>query len=225
MADKTDKPRRSDGAAAGGADAPAAAGRPAKRADAERTITAVLDAALECFAGSPEATVTEIAKAAGVGRVTVYGHFDSLPAIVDALLVRSLAEADATFAALDLESGTAADAVTRLLHAPWIFGRYRGLLAAATAHLGPEKVRRLHDQVFARIEAVVARGRDAGEFRTDLPLPWMMASVYALSHAALSEADAGRLGREEAVELLNTTLLGLLRGPVELKTEGLRVEG
>lgn len=196
-----------------------------KRADAERTITAILDAALECFGAGPDATVTEIAKAAGVGRVTVYGHFDSLESIVDAVLVRSLAEADAAFAALDLESGTAAEAVNRLLHAPWIFGRYRGLLAAATAHLGPEKVRRLHDQVFARIEAVVARGRDAGEFRTDLPLPWMMASVYALAHAALAEADAGRVGREEAAELLSTTLLGLLRGPVEVKTQGLRVDG
>lgn len=196
-----------------------------KRADAERTITAILDAALECFAAGPDATVTEIAKAAGVGRVTVYGHFDSLESIVDAVLVRSLAEADATFAALDLESGTATEAVNRLLHAPWIFGRYRGLLAAATAHLGPEKVRRLHEQVFARIEAVVARGRDAGEFRTDLPLPWMMASVYALAHAALAEADAGRISREQAPELLSTTLLGLLRGPVEVKTQGLRVDG
>jgi len=196
-----------------------------KRADAERTITAILDAALECFGTGPDATVTEIAKAAGVGRVTVYGHFDSLESIVDAVLIRSLAEADATFADLDLESGTAAEAVSRLLHAPWIFGRYRGLLAAATVHLGPEKVRRLHDQVFARIEAVIARGREAGEFRTDLPLPWMMASIYALTHAALGEADAGRVGREESVELLNTTLLGLLRGPVEVKTEGLRVEG
>ena len=196
-----------------------------KRADAERTITAILDAALECFAAGPDATVTEIAKAAGVGRVTVYGHFDSLESIVDAVLVRSLAEADATFATLDLESGTAAEAVNRLLHAPWIFGRYRGLLAAATAHLGPEKVRRLHDQVFARIEAVVARGRDSGEFLTDLPLPWMMASVYALAHAALAEADGGRITRQQAPELLSTTLLGLLRGPVEVKTEGLRVEG
>ncbi|MEY9931948.1 TetR/AcrR family transcriptional repressor of mexCD-oprJ operon [Catenulispora sp. GP43] len=192
MADKTDKP---------------------KRADAERTITAVLDAALRCFAGSPDATVTEIAKAAGVGRVTVYGHFDSLESIVDALLVRSLAEADATFSALDLESGTAAEAVDRLLHAPWLLGRYQGLLGAATRHLGPEKVRRLHDQVFARIEAVVVRGRESGEFRTDLPLPWVMASVYALAHAAAGEADAGRLGREQAADLLSTTMLGLLRGP------------
>lgn len=205
MADKTDKRPRPTGA-------PAADRRPAKRADAERTITAILDAALECFGTSPDATVTEIAKAAGVGRVTVYGHFDSLPAIVDALLVRSLAEADATFAALDLESGTATEAISRLLHAPWILGRYRGLLTAATAHLGPEKVRRLHDQVFARIEAVVVRGRETGEFRTDLPLPWLMASIYALAHAALSEADAGRVGQEEAADLLDTTLTGLLRG-------------
>jgi AcrR family transcriptional regulator len=208
MAEKTDKRARSGGA-------PAAEGRPAKRADAERTITAILDAALECFASSPDATVTEIAKAAGVGRVTVYGHFDSLPAILDALLARSLAEADATFAELDLESGTAAEAMDRLLHAPWLLGRYQGLLAAGTRHLGPEKVRRLHDQVFARIEAVVARGREAGEFRTDLPLPWVMASVYGLAHAAVAEADAGRLGRTEAADLLSTTLRGLLRHPAQ----------
>ena len=206
MADKTDKRPRSGGA-------PAAEGRPAKRADAERTITAILDAALECFRTSPEATVTEIAKTAGIGRVTVYGHFDSLPAIVDALLTRSLSEADASFATLNLESGTATEAINRLLHAPWLLGRYQGLLAAATTHLGPDKVRHLHDQVFARIEAVVARGRTTGEFRTDLPLPWLTASIYALAHAALAEADAGRVSREEAVELLSRTLLGLLREP------------
>jgi AcrR family transcriptional regulator len=205
MADKTDKRPPTGGTAA-------AVGRPAKRADAERTITAILDAALKCFGTSPDATVTEIAKAAGVGRVTVYGHFDSLAAILDALLARSLAEADATFAGLDLESGPAAEAIDRLLHAPWILGRYQGLLAAATAHLGPEKVRQLHEQIFARIEAVVTRGREAGEFRTDLPLPWIMASIYALAHAAVAEADAGRLGREQAADLLSVTLLGLLRG-------------
>lgn len=215
MAEKTDKRPRSGGAPTGTGTGTGTetdtGGRPAKRADAERTITAILDAALQSFATSPDATVTEIAKAAGVGRVTVYGHFDSLPAIVDALLARSLDEADATFADLDLESGTAAEAVDRLLHAPWLLGRYQGLLAAATRHLGPEKVRGLHDQVFARIEAVVVRGRESGEFRTDLPLPWVMASVYALAHAAVGEADAGRVERAEVADLLSRTLLDLLR--------------
>ena len=49
MADKTDKrPRTGDAAALTGG-VPAAGGRPAKRADAERTITAILDAALRVF--------------------------------------------------------------------------------------------------------------------------------------------------------------------------------
>jgi len=145
-----------------------------------------------------------------------------LEAIVDALLIRSLGEADATFAELDLEAGSAAEAVDRLLRAPWLLGRYRGLLAAATGHLGPEKVRRLHDQVFGRIEAVVERGRVDGEFRTDLPLPWLMASVYALAHAALAEADAGRVEREQVADLLSRTLLDLLRGPGQGGTSRVR---
>ncbi|GAA2029054.1 hypothetical protein GCM10009839_30520 [Catenulispora yoronensis] len=185
-----------------------------KRADAERTITAILDAALRCFADGPEATVTQVAKAAGVGRVTVYGHFDSMEAIVGALLTRSLAEAEVMFDELDVESGTAASAVERLLHAPWILGRYRGLFEAGMRYLGPQRVRALHDQVFARIEAVVVRGREGGEFRTDLPLGWVMATVYALAHAAVVEADAGRLGVEEAADLLSVTLLGMLE-PVQ----------
>jgi TetR/AcrR family transcriptional regulator, mexCD-oprJ operon repressor len=207
MADKTDRRVRSSEGAAG---APAAT--PPRRADAERTISAILDAALRCFATSPDATVTQIAKAAGVGRVTVYGHFDSLEAIVDALLTRSLAETDAAFGELDLDAGPAAEAVNRLLHSRWALGRYRGLFEAATCHLGPEKVRRLHDRVFARIEAVIVRGREDGEFRTDLPLPWLMTSVYALAHAAVVEVDAGRMAPERAADLLSVTLLGLLRG-------------
>lgn len=206
MADKTDRRVRSSDGAAGAPSATAP-----RRADAERTISAILDAALRCFADSPDATVTQIAKAAGVGRVTVYGHFDSLEAIADALLTRSLAQADAAFEELDLDAGTAAEAVDRLLRAPWILGHYRGLFEAATRHLGPEKVRRLHDRVFARVEAVIVRGQESGEFRTDLPLPWVVASVYALAHAAVAEADAGRMAPEEGAELLSVTVLGLLR--------------
>ena len=188
--------------------------RPAgRRADAERSITAILDAALRCFSSGPDATITEIAKEAGVGRVTVYGHFDSREAVLDALLTRSLAEADAAFAELDLESGPAGEALDRLLHAPWLLGRYRGLYAAATRHLGPTKVRRLHDQVFNRIEAVVQRGRATGEFHTQLPLDWLVGTLYALAHAALTEVDEGRLSGPEAADLLTATVRAIMEAP------------
>ncbi|MGH3417280.1 MAG: TetR/AcrR family transcriptional regulator [Actinocrinis sp.] len=182
-----------------------------RRADAERNITAILDAALLCLSHGTDATMTDIAKAAGVGRVTLYGHFNSREAILDALLARSIGEADATFAQLDLESGPAADAVVRLLGAPWLLGRYRGLYAAATRDLGPQKVRQLHDQVFGRIERLIARGRDEGAFRTDLPLDWLIASVYALAHAAITEIDQDRVTSERGAHLLTVTILDLLK--------------
>lgn len=43
-----------------------------KRADAQRNIEAILDAAAVCLSGNPEASIAEIAQTAGVGRVTLY---------------------------------------------------------------------------------------------------------------------------------------------------------
>jgi len=181
-----------------------------RRADAQRSITSILDAALVCFNQGPDATMTEIAQAAGVGRVTLYGHFKSRDEVLETLLARSLAEADAQFAELDLESGPARDAASRLMHAPWLLGRYRGLYAAATKHLGAGEVRRLHDTVFSRVRRLIGRGQDEGDFRADLPLDWLVTCVYALAHAAVSEADTGQTGRDQIADLLTESVLGLL---------------
>jgi AcrR family transcriptional regulator len=46
-----------------------------RRADARRNIAAILDAAVASLADNPDASMAEIAARAGVGRVTLYGHF------------------------------------------------------------------------------------------------------------------------------------------------------
>jgi AcrR family transcriptional regulator len=48
-----------------------------QRADARRNVEAILDAAQHCLSHDPQATIAHIAHAAGVGRVTLYGHFKS----------------------------------------------------------------------------------------------------------------------------------------------------
>ena len=63
-----------------------------RRADAERNIEAILDAALRLFTASTNVSMTDIAHAAGVGRVTLYAHFPSREDLVDAVVERSLAE-------------------------------------------------------------------------------------------------------------------------------------
>jgi len=52
-----------------------AAGAPRRRrSDADRSVQAILAAALEALAGDPDASMAEIARRAGVVRATIYAH-------------------------------------------------------------------------------------------------------------------------------------------------------
>ena len=53
-----------------------------RRGDARRNRQAILDAALEAFTDSPDASLNAIAKRAGVGNATLYRHFPSREALV-----------------------------------------------------------------------------------------------------------------------------------------------
>ena len=73
-----------------------------RRADAQRNIAAILTAAAECLGRDPSASTSEIAKAAGVGRVTLYGHFPSRAELVDAVFVQAIATGEETLGQVDL---------------------------------------------------------------------------------------------------------------------------
>jgi AcrR family transcriptional regulator len=63
------------------------------RADARRNIERILEAAEACLARNPNASMSDIAAEAGLGRVTIYGHFASRQVIVEAVVHRVLAAA------------------------------------------------------------------------------------------------------------------------------------
>src|SRR5260370_38478595 len=90
----------------------------AQRADARRNIAAILDAATDCLARDPETSITGIAAAAGVGRITLYGHFKTRAELVDAVLARTIQRADVILDATDT-GGDPRDALPRLVAASW----------------------------------------------------------------------------------------------------------
>ncbi|MEU5992796.1 hypothetical protein ABZ806_27835 [Spirillospora sp. NPDC047418] len=63
----------------------------------------------------------------------------------------------------------------------------------------------------AHVRELVVQGRDAGRFRTDLPVECLVSTVYALLHAATEEVSAESFSQAEAREALVKTLLGALR--------------
>jgi AcrR family transcriptional regulator len=187
-----------------------------RRVDAERNIVAILDAGLACFSRSADASVAEVARAAGVGRVTLYGHFPSRQALTDAVLAHAIGKANTALDAVAIDHGPAPEALFRLVGSSWrIVDQHRTLLAAAQAHLPPERIRHHHDQAMARVERLIARGQAEGEFRTDLPRSWLVATFYSLMHTAAEEVDAGRLDPDQAAGVLTATIVAALTDQTE----------
>jgi AcrR family transcriptional regulator len=192
--------------------APPPGGRP-RRADAERSIARILAAARRLLSQDPGASTDEIARAAGVGRMTLYGHFRSRRDLVEAALVQALASGEDVLSRIDL-SGDPGAAMRRLLTASWsLVAESGGLLAAADGIVPAERLRQLHDRPAERVTALIQRGQAEGAFRSDLPLAWLTAAVHLLINGGAGEIHAGRLDPARAPDIVAASVLALLAPP------------
>ncbi|GAA1505637.1 TetR/AcrR family transcriptional regulator [Streptomyces synnematoformans] len=189
--------------------------RPRRRADAERSIARIVAAARERLGTDPNATTDDIAKAAGVGRMTLYGHFRTRADLVDAALRGAVEDGDRTLAAVDL-AGDAYEAMRRLLVSSWaLVAESAALLTAAQGVLPAGRVRELHEGPAARVGELVRRGRDQGVFRTDMPTAWLVGVVQHILHGAAEEVRAGRLEMApgELSDMVTKSVLAVLAAP------------
>jgi AcrR family transcriptional regulator len=177
-----------------------------KRADAERSIAAVLDAAVALLGDRPHASMEDVAKAAGVTRQTVYAHFASREVLLEAVADRALAETLAAIDAAEVDRGPPGEALDRLVVASWQTLERYPLLMHLRAPLAAEEELALHRPILERLERLVKRGQRAGEFDRRLSPSWLLASFLALAHAAAEEVRAGRMSAQEAATALRSSV-------------------
>jgi AcrR family transcriptional regulator len=188
---------------------PSAAG-PRRRADAERSIARIVAAARERLGSDPNAGIDDIAKAAGVGRMTLYGHFRTRADLVEAALADALRAGDEALASVDL-TGDARDALDRLLESSWtLVAESAALLTAAQGVLPAERIRNQHAAPAQRMEELIRRGQDEGVFRADLPITWLVNVVHYVLQGAAEENRAGRLKAEETGRVVTATVQSIL---------------
>lgn len=181
-----------------------------KRVDAERNVARIVSAARAQLSADPNATTDDIAKVAGVGRMTLYGHFRTRAELVEAALTEALRAGEETLAAVDL-SGDAVGAMNRLLASSWsLVAESAALLAAAEAVLPPGRVRHLHQKPATRVEELIARGQDQGVFRTDLPTAWLISLIHTILNSAATEVRARRLAARDVAGVVTKTVESIL---------------
>jgi AcrR family transcriptional regulator len=170
-----------------------------RRADAERSVVAILDAALEALASDPDSSMSEIARRAGVVRATIYVHYPTRTDLLDAVMDHAVGQVVDAMRGAEPERGDPVEALERVLRATWRqLANFHGLLALNTARLSAEELHRRHMPMLEQLEPLIARGQAQGAFRPDLPVTWHLAVARAIVHTASHEIRAGRIGEAEA---------------------------
>ena len=177
------------------------------RADAQRNREQLLEQARLAFAESgADASLDEIARRAGVASGTLYRHFPTRMALIEAVLAGQIAELSALGRQL-LTGGDPFEALATWLRAAIRHGlTYRGLSAAVmNSALDREKdlVSAWHAEIFDAGAALLARARQAGAVR-DVDDADVLRMIGAIAWAAQDSA-------ERADRLLSLLLNGLRR--------------
>jgi AcrR family transcriptional regulator len=179
-----------------------------RRADAERNIQAIIDAALEALASDPDVSMAEIARRAGVVRATIYMHFPTREALLDAVMDNAVAQVAEATRAAEPTQGEPEEALERVLRATWQkLSDFQTLLEINTSRLSAKELHRRHQPVMTQFVPLIERGQEKGVFRRDVPVAWHLAMIRAIAHAASAEARSGRIPASEVETAMVSTAL------------------
>ena len=177
-----------------------------RRADAERSISAITEAALEALASDPDVSMAEIARRAGVVRATIYMHFPTREALLDAVMEHATAQVAQATRLAEPERGEPKEALERVLLATWRqLSQFHNILQININRLSAKELHRRHLPITTQIVPLLERGQAAGVFRNDVSALWLIAVVRAIVHVASTELQAGRLSEAEVERTMLTT--------------------
>lgn len=176
----------------------------ALRADAERSVRAILEAAERVLAEDTGASMEQIAEAAGLTRITVHRRFANRQALLDALAVSAKQQLIDAIEEARPDSAPALVALYRVtanvlrVKSTWQFS-----LSHATAHAGAAAA--LWDDINARTLELLSRAQREGLLDPDADLEWTRQVYYALLSEALN-----RPGTDDDPDALATLVIDTL---------------
>lgn len=171
------------------------------RADAQRNRTALVTAAREAFAAADDAVPLEgVARSAGVGIGTLYRHFPTREALVEAVYAAELD--DVTASVTELLARLPADEALRA----WMdryaqfATRKRGLIATLRAGWtsGRLTTPETRQRITAAIAAILDAGVSAGSLRADVEaddVTTLVLGVFLSTAVAGPDTSSAQVGR------------------------------
>ncbi len=175
------------------------------RADAQRNYTRLLDAATAAFVsrGADDVSLEEIARRAGVGIGTLYRHFPTRQALLEAVYRDQVESLNARAEQLR-EAESPGDALADWMRALVRFSSTkRSMTSALLATLGTnsELLSSCAQVICGAAESLLARAQQAGVVRPDADARDLIRLVHAVNIATEKAPDPGQADRMLALIL------------------------
>ncbi|MBS1672500.1 MAG: TetR family transcriptional regulator [Actinobacteria bacterium] len=159
-----------------------------QRRDAAENRAGILAAASHTLAADPHASVDQIARAAGLSRRALYGHFDDRSALVNALIASGAQRFNAIAAAVrDTDSRLALARLTAALWREAAHVQVAAAIALDEAHV--EATATALAPLRRTLADIVRRGQDADELRQDIAPPTLARMIEETARMVVARTD------------------------------------
>jgi TetR/AcrR family transcriptional regulator, mexCD-oprJ operon repressor len=175
----------------------------------ERVAAAILEAAARVLlVRGEQASMTDVAAAAGVARATVYRYFPNRQSLLDELARSAVRSAGDRLASARIDEIPVADGITRAVRALVDVGDLFVVLARERLRPDGEQFER---HVVGPLRALVERGQSTGEIRADVPSAWLAAALIGVVVNVVSSPL--QHGREDTVAAITSVYIDGARHP------------
>ena len=185
--------------------------QPARQPLQQRVAAAILDGAAHLFAlQGAQASMNDVAEAAGVARATVYRYFPNRETLLDELARAAVSDVDARLESARIDEVAPEEGIARAVRALVDVGDGFVLLTRERLRSDPEQFERRLTQP---LRGLFERGQASGDIRDDITSARLTESLIGLIVGVLTSTPS--LGRED----MTATITGLFldgaraRGP------------
>ena len=170
-----------------------------------RTLEAILEAALGLFNADSGVTMSEIAKAAGVGRATLHRHFKDKDDLIQTLYARCIEEMNTAVLATDSTDKPAVARLHAMLKSAIPLGdRYA---FRSFERMEDEHLQTAYQEQLNWTSALIEQLKDEQEIAKEVPTSWAVAQVDQVIWTAWTAVWNSELTTDDAADLALRTLL------------------
>lgn len=175
---------------------------------AARSRQALLSTGLTVLIANREASLTEIAQQAGVGRATVYRQFETRESLLKAIAIDCVDRMERVTADIESEATSGLDAFRLLFLYLAPFTQEMQFLMHLDYHFPNDEqdLEKEYQRQQAKVLELISHAQTNKEIRQDLPAAWIVNLIDGLFLAGWMQQESGA-SAEEAADLMYTSFV------------------